>query len=160
LYESDLETVKTEMATFFGVFPNGTVWGNYLNGDGYDMVLVGTPDPHPINLDELQRRLQQPRYAGVAASLAEARFNSAVDLLATYAGQASDLRPMLAGALINDDLSLRLQYLAGLGLNALLGPQIYREILSYRRFPQQLLTGSGEPFDQLQESIGRHYRTF
>ena len=28
LYESDLATVKSELATFFDVFPNGTVWGN------------------------------------------------------------------------------------------------------------------------------------
>lgn len=160
LYESDLETVKTELATFFEVFPNGTVWGNYLDGDGYDMVLLGTPEPHPINVDELQQRLQQPRYAGVAASLAEARFSSATELLATYAGQASDLKPMLAGAAINDDLSLRLQYLAGLGLNAVLGPQIYREMLSYRRFPDTLLTGSGARFEDLQESIGRRHRSF
>jgi spermidine synthase len=160
LYESNLETVKTELATFFDVFPNGTVWSNYLSGDGYDMVLLGSPDGHPINLNDLQRRLQQPSYAGVVASLAEARFNSAVDLLATYAGQASDLKPMLADADLNDDLNLRLQYLAGLGLNSVMAPQIYREILSYRKFPETVLTGAGEPFAELQESIGRRHRTF
>ena len=41
IYESDEETVKTELATFFSVFPNATVWSNYLNGDGYDLVLLG-----------------------------------------------------------------------------------------------------------------------
>src|SRR5262249_50645691 len=33
IYESDEETVKSEMATFFEVFPNATVWSNYLRGD-------------------------------------------------------------------------------------------------------------------------------
>lgn len=160
LYESDLETVKTELATFFDVFPNGTVWSNYLNGDGYDLVLLGRPDGHPINVDQLQRRLQQSGYVGVVASLAQARFNSAVELLSTYAGQAADLKPMLADTTVNDDLNLRLQYLAGLGLNSVMGAQIYREILSYRRFPETLLTGSGEPFAELQESIGRRHKTF
>ena len=44
IYESDEETVKTELATFFSVFPNATVWSNYLNGDGYDLVLLGRAD--------------------------------------------------------------------------------------------------------------------
>jgi spermidine synthase len=160
LYESDLDTVQTELATFFDVFPNGTVWSTYLNGDGYDLVLLGRPDNAPINVDDLQRRLAQKTYAGVATSLAEVRFSSAVDLLATYAGRASDLRPMTAGAQINDDLNMRLQYLAGLGLNSVTTPQIYAEILSYRRFPDGLLTGTGERMAELQELIGRRHRTF
>ena len=41
IYESDLETVRTELATFFAVFPDGTVWSNWLNGNGYDLVLLG-----------------------------------------------------------------------------------------------------------------------
>ena len=37
LYESDLDTVKSELATFFDVFPNGSVWANERNGGGYDV---------------------------------------------------------------------------------------------------------------------------
>src|SRR5260370_19881836 len=36
IYESDEETVKSELATFFSVFPNATVWSNYTSGDAYD----------------------------------------------------------------------------------------------------------------------------
>ncbi len=115
IYESDEETVKTELATFFSVFPNATVWSNYLNGDGYDLVLLGRVDGAPINVDALERRLDQPTYAAVSASLAEVRFHSAVDLLATYAGGAPDLAPMMANAQINDDLNMRLQYLRDWG---------------------------------------------
>jgi spermidine synthase len=160
IYESDEATVKTELATFFSVFPNATVWSNYLNGDGYDLVLLGSADPAPINVDALQRRLEQPGYSGVSASLAEAGFHSAVDLLATYAGGASDLAPMLANAQINDDLNMRLQYMAGLGLNSLTAPQVYREVLSYRKFPEDLLVGSGPGVNALHELIGRRHRTF
>ena len=160
LYESDEETVKTELATFFSVFPNATVWSNYLNGDGYDLVLLGGADASPINVDALQRRLDQPGYSAVSASLAEAGFHSAVELLATYAGRASDLAPMLANAQINDDLNMRLQYLAGLGLNSLTAPQIYREILSYRKFPSDLLIGKGAGVNALHELIGRPRRVF
>ena len=160
LYESDEETVKTELATFFRVFPNATVWSNFLNGDGYDLVLLGHEDAAPIDIDALARRLGEPGYAKVSASLAEVEFRSLVDLLATYAGRAPDLEPMLAGAQINEDSSLRLQYLAGLGLNSLSSPQIYRDILAYRKFPEGLLTGSGERMDALRESIARAHRTF
>jgi spermidine synthase len=160
IYESDEDTVRTELATFFSVFPNATVWSNYLDGNGYDLVLLGGADASGINVDDLQRRLSQPGYSGVTASLVDTGFHSAVDLLATYAGRASDLAPMVADAQINGDLNMRLQYMAGLGLNSAGSPRIYKEILSYRRFPEGLLSGRDASMDALRESIGRRPRTF
>jgi len=160
IYESDAETVKTEMATFFSVFPNATLWSNYLNGDGFDLVLLARSDNQPINVDQLQKRLDQPGYSRVAQSLADADFHSAAELLATYAGRSSDLESFVGDAPINEDLNMRLQYLAGMGVNSTTAPQVYREILSYRRFPSDLLTGSGEGMDALRERIGRPRRTF
>jgi spermidine synthase len=142
IYDSDPETIKTELATFFTVFPAGTLWSNNLNGDGFDLVLIGGPDPAPIDLDSIQRRLDQPDYAGVGESIGAVGFHSAVDLLATYAGRAADLRPLLAGAQINEDLNMRLQYIAGLGLNSMAFQGTYKEILRYRKFPEGLLVGS------------------
>ncbi len=49
LYESDPETVKSEIATFFDAFPNGTIWGNDISGGGYDMVLMGQVDQSKID---------------------------------------------------------------------------------------------------------------
>jgi spermidine synthase len=160
IYESDEETVRTELATFFSVFPNATVWSNYWSGDGYDLVLLGSADTSPISVDDLQRRLEQPAYSGVAASLADTGFQSAVDLLATYVGRAPDLAPMLVNAQINGDMNMRLQYIAGLGLNSAISPRVYKEILSYRRFPEELFTGQGERVERLRELIGRQRRTF
>jgi spermidine synthase len=157
IYESDEETVKTELATFFSVFPNATVWSNYLTGDGYDLVLLGSADASPININTVQHRMEQD---GVSASLADVGFHSAVDLLGTYVGRASDLSPMIANAQINDDLNMRLQYMAGLGLNSLTAPQVYREVLSYRKYPEDLLVGTGEGVNTLHELIGRRHRTF
>jgi spermidine synthase len=67
---------------------------------------------------------------------------------------------MLENAQINDDLNMRLQYIAGLGLNSVRAPQIYREIMSYRKFPEDLLRGQGEGVDALHTLIGRPHRTF
>ena len=42
IYDSDRATVKSELATFFEVFPNGTVWSNYTQGEGgYDLAALG-----------------------------------------------------------------------------------------------------------------------
>jgi spermidine synthase len=160
IYESDEDTVKTELATFFSVFPNATVWSNYLDGDGYDLVLLGSADAQTVSVNDLERRLEQPEYAGVKASLADTGFHSAVEFLATYAGRASDLAPMLVNAQINDDLNMRLQYIAGLGLNSLSAPRVYKEVLSYRTFPEELFTGRGDNVDRLRELIGRRRRVF
>jgi spermidine synthase len=144
LYETDVDTVKSEIATFFDVFPYGTIWFNERDGTGYDIILLGEKDPIQINVGELQQRLDRPEYAGVAQSLREVGLNSAVDILGTYAGQAFDLKPWLYGAEINRDENLRLQYLAGLAVNENQNRTIYAELLLYRRFPANLIVGSDQ----------------
>ena len=153
LYESDVTTVQSELATFFDVFPYGTVWANTIDGQGYDMVFMGQAEPLKINLDEMQQRLDRPDYAPVAQSLREIGINSAVDLFATYAGQKSDFGPWLEGAAINRDGDLRLQYLAGWGINSTLEDYIYRQMISYRRLPEDVFSGSPQRLQLLMYSI-------
>jgi spermidine synthase len=150
LYESDEPTVKSEIATFFDVFPSATVWSNYVNSDGYDFVLIGQRDATVINVDELQDRLNRPDHSEVANSLREVGFRTAVELLATYAGRASDLQPWVKDAEINRDYNLRLQYLAGLGLNSPDYQNIYRHVIAFRRFPDGLFVGSTARIQALQ----------
>lgn len=142
LYETDLDTVKSEIATFFDIFPNGTIWANQGDGEGYDVMLLGQIEPTRIDVDELQQRLNRPEYARVAKSLTDVGLASAAKILATYAGQGSDLKPWLVGAEINRDSNLRLQYLAGMAVNSSREGIIYDEILRYRRFPTNLIVGS------------------
>lgn len=142
LYESNLETVKSGIASFFQVFPDGILWHNDNRRGGYDAVLFGQAGPTRIEVDQLQARLDRPDHARVRQSLAEVGFQSAVHLLATYAGRAADLRDWMSGAQLNADRNLRLQYLAGLALNAVEGPQILADIDRHRRFPEELFSGS------------------
>lgn len=144
LYESNLETVKSELATFFEVFTNGTIWSNDEAGAGYDLVLLGQVEALKIEVGQVQKRLNREDYRRVADSLRNAGFKSAFSLLATYAGQASDLKPWLGHAQINQDRDLRLQYLAGWGLNLYQQEPIYSELARYRRFPQEIFVGSDE----------------
>ena len=62
LYESDAETVRSEIATFFEVFPYGTVWANNANGQGYDIVLVGQLTPPSFDLGSMEARLASTDY--------------------------------------------------------------------------------------------------
>ena len=82
--------------------------------------------------------------------------NSAVDLFSTFAGRANDLAPWLADASINRDRNLRLQFLAGLGLNLYQSDSIYAAMLAYvRRFPDELFKGSPETINALRAGIRR-----
>jgi spermidine synthase len=153
LYESNEAAVKSEVGTFFEAFPNGIVWGNTQNGQGYDLVLLGQVEPTRINLDQMEERLRRPEYAQLTQSLHEIGFNSAVDLFSTYAGQASDMSGWLRDASINRDRNLRLQYLAGMGLNLYQSAPIYSGMLAYSRFPENLFVGSEPLMQALREGI-------
>ena len=118
LYESDAATVKSEIATFFSAFPHGTIWANENEGGGYEPFPAGPGRAaRESTWTRWRSRLARPDHARVVASLSEVGFRSAIDLLSTYAGQASDLQPWLKGAEINRDGNLRLQFLAGMALN-------------------------------------------
>ena len=70
-------------------------------------------------------------------------------MFATYAGRAVDLQSYFAGAQINDDMNLRLQYLAGLGVNSMAFQKVFAEVMSYRKFPNDLFRGSEGRIDVL-----------
>ncbi len=153
LYETDLATIKSEVATFLEVFPYGTIWANTRLGEGYDMVFMGQAEPLRINLDELQRRFARPDYAPVAESLRDIGVNSPTELLATYAGQRSDLSPWYQGAQLNRDKDLRLQYLAGWGINSHLESELYRDMMTYVRPPSTLFEGSPQQVGLLMSAV-------
>ncbi len=149
LYESDLDTVKSEIATFFEVFPNGTVYANNIDGQGYDVVMLGQKDPAPIDLDQVQKRLEEnPR---AAESLAYVGIGSAMDLFANYTASAEQMRDWLAGAQINRDINLRLQYLAGLGAIYQNAGGIMRQIEQFRGFPENRFKASEETMQQFRQ---------
>ena len=142
LYECNLASAKSLIATFFKAFPNGILWSNDNDGEGYDAVLFGQVGPSQFDVAKLQARLDREDHARVKTSLAQVGFNTAIDLLGSYAGRAADLGEWIRDAQINTDRDLRLQYLAGLGLNAHAGSEILEEVTRYYRFPDNLFIGS------------------
>jgi spermidine synthase len=179
LYESNLDTTKSVIASFFQVFPHGILWSNERAGYGsdaiwsnerygYDAILFGQVEPTVIDIDELQRRLDRPDHRLVKQSLREVGFGEShtmtdgvvvrgegIDLLATYAGQAPLLKEWSRGAQINTDRNLRLQYLAGMWLNSHMGARILSGILAYYRFPDRTFVGSPEGIHALKQALNR-----
>ena len=153
LYESNTEAVKSEVATFLDAFPEGLVFGNTHNDAGYDVVLVGQKTPGTIDVDAIQARLQSVEYQPLARSLSQIGINSAVDLVSTFAARAEQMRPWLADAQINRDKNLRLQYLAGFGLNLYEQASIYAQMIRSRTYPEGLFVGSPETIGEIRARL-------
>jgi spermidine synthase len=153
LYDSGMAAVKSEVATFFEAFPNGTIWGNTVGGQGYDVVLLGQVEPTRIDVDALEGRLQSPEFAPLAQSLRQIGFDSAVALLSTYGGRGPELEPWLKDAEVNRDDNLRLQFLAGFGMNVDQRAEIYRGMLAFRHYPEDLFMGSPGQLNELRAAI-------
>jgi spermidine synthase len=180
LYESNLDTTKSVIATFFEVFPNGILFSNERDAQGsetlfsdqqkfgYDAILFAQVEPPVIDLDALRKRLDRPDHERVKQSLLEVGYGGEVaiqdegvsgteliDLFATYAGQAPLMKDWTRDAQINTDRNLRLQYLAGLWLNTNMGARTLNSILEHYRFPAQTFVGSTETIDALKQALHR-----
>jgi spermidine synthase len=153
LYESTDSAVKSEIATFLEAFPNGAVFANTVNGQGYDLVLFGQLEAGRINVDAVQARLDDPANEPIARSLREIGIMSAIDLFGTYAGRRDDMQNWLSDAIINTDRNLKLQYLAGLGLNLYQSDAIYRAMIRDVKYPDELFEGSPETLAALRRKI-------
>lgn len=156
LYEAGLAAVKSEIATFVEAFPNATVWANTLQGQGYDLVLMGQVEPTRVDLAELDARLLRPEYTPVRNSLVEVGYYPVDYLFATYAGDGPDLTEWLSDAEVTRDRNLRLQYLAGRDLNLRQQDLTYRQIMSYATFPDDLFIGDPERIARLErQAMGK-----
>jgi spermidine synthase len=154
LYEANLAVVQSEIATFFSVFPHGTIWANDDDGFGYDTVMLGQAEPLKIDVDALQQRFDRGDHAKISEALHGLGLGSALDLLSTYAGRHGDLKTWLAKAELNRDRNLRLQYLAGLQLDSNRGADAYAEILGYRQFPGDIFIGPPTSLAALRKAMG------
>lgn len=156
VYESSTDTVRTGFATFFTAFPQGTVWINDHDGFLPDVVLMGQPEPAPIDLNALNQRWNREDHAEIVQSLAEVGFNSPIDLLTTYGGGADNLKPWLESAEINRDRNLRLQYLAGFYSKD--GDETNVQMLSYWQFPESLFVATPKDQEALRKAFEENSR--
>jgi spermidine synthase len=90
----------------------------------------------------------------VLESLRDVRLGSALDLVATYSGRASDIADWTKDAEINRDRNLRLQYLAGLGVDANGSFAIYYQMMRRFRYPDDLFNISDDHKIRLKKMLG------
>lgn len=154
LYETSPEAANSQIGTFMDAFPHGTIWGNEINGGGYDLVLMAQVEPMCIDYLQWEERLQRTDHHRVQFSLAEIGLGTVESMLKTYAGRGADLGDWIDPKFINQDHQLRLQYLAGVSLNQYLEDAIYRMILQHRRFPRGLITAPEHVVDELERYFG------
>jgi spermidine synthase len=153
LYESNEAAAKSEIATFLEAFPEGAVFANTINGQGYDLVLFGQLGGGRINVDAVQKRLDDPANSAVLNSLRQVGINNAIELFATYGGSRADMANWLKDAQINTDSNLKLQFLAGLGLNLYQSDAIYQAMKRDAKYPEHLFEGSPETLQELRTRI-------
>ncbi len=111
LYESNEATVKCELATFLQQFPQTMIWSGQSLHVGYDLIVVGSVDGQPGNVQEMTSRLSSS--PSLQKSFAEIGLTQEDSLTSRFAASGHDLKSWLRGAEINRDRNLRLQYLAG-----------------------------------------------
>ena len=105
LHQMDLDTLRSIVAAFMEVYPEGVA---VLGGNGLDTPVIGlvaTPGARGWRLADMQARLaaQQATSPAMAAALATARIDSAFAVLGSVLADASSLRAFAGSAAPNTD---------------------------------------------------------
>jgi spermidine synthase len=151
LYETSEKAIQIQMRTFLDAFPTGSVWNSDATGKGYDVVLLGRVEPTRIDLAAVQKRIAENPL--LAKSAGEVNLGSALDLFSSFAVGAQDLTAWLADTPVNNDFSLKLEYISGLAYNLQQADAIYASMVRARRYPDGLFVGAPEIEMQLRERI-------
>jgi spermidine synthase len=139
IIEVDEATVKSLVGTFLEVFPEGTLWSTHIpNEGGNSFITIGQVAPLRVDAGDLTLQLEEN--PALEKSLAEVKIEGILRLLAAYVGRPRDLAQWLEDAQINRERNLRLQYLAGLSIKLEREQEIYRGIVQYRRYPDDIFT--------------------
>ena len=104
--DADLRSI---VATFAAVFPNGTMW---LMGDG-DLLLVGSNGADPLPLENITAHWDRPN---VAADLRAAGAAEPFALLSSYVAGPAEIQRFVAGAALQSDDRMALEFSAPLAL--------------------------------------------
>ena len=110
--DADLRSI---VATFQSVFPNGTMW---LVGAG-DLLLIGSPSDVVERIPTLAAAMVRP---GVAADLREVNVLDADSLLSLYIGGPVELQRFASGALVQTDDRMALEFSAPRSIVGRSGP--------------------------------------
>ncbi len=148
LYQTDMMTVSCELATFLSVFPNATLWSSGAErSHGYDIIAVGQTDNTPLDLERLEKRIATN--PDLQQALDEVHLGSVLGLFKHYVGRGSELGEVLTGAEINQESSLKLEYMAGMASHFQAPDAILKLIMVPLRYPEDWLANDEQFSAQL-----------
>jgi spermidine synthase len=107
IYQLSTESLRSVLATFQETFPYVAVFRIQGAAKGKDLILIGSRAP--IRLDLMDERIRDPR---TAADLARVGFKSADDVRAWFVCDQTELKPAVAGAVINTDDNMHVETVA------------------------------------------------
>ncbi len=102
-YNISAGDLRSIVATFTSVFPNGTVW---MVGED-DVILVASNDPLDARMANVDQAWQRP---GVAEDLREASAMEPFAIWSLFAGGPSELQQYTAGAMLQADDRMALEF--------------------------------------------------
>ena len=152
LYEKRRADRQERTGDFFRGLPLLHGLGQHVDGQGYDMVFMGHLEP----LKSISMRCRRGWTGRITrrwrSRCAKSAVTRAMDLFSNYAGQNADLGPGCRGA---DQSRWRsaLQYLGGWGINSDMADVLYKQMLSYRRTPNGLFSGSPDKVQALMQYL-------
>lgn len=106
-YQMSTESLRSVLATFHEVFPHVAMFRIEGAAKGKDLILLGSRAP--ITLDRMSERMSNSR---VAADLARIGITKPEDVRAWFVCDEAQLRPAVAGAVINTDDNMHVETVA------------------------------------------------
>jgi spermidine synthase len=107
IYQLSTESLRSVLATFGDVFPHVAIFRIEGAAKGKDLILLGSRAP--INLNYIDARMKDAR---VAADLMRVGLRSPADVRAWFVCNEDELRPAVAGAVINTDDNMHVETVA------------------------------------------------
>jgi len=108
IYQLSTDSLRSVLATFQRVFPHVLIFRVEGATKGKDLLLVGSKSAMPIDqaMARVRERMSDSR---VAAELARVNIKSEADIHAWYVCDETQLKPAVAGAVINTDDNMHIE---------------------------------------------------
>lgn len=104
IYQLSTESLRSVLATYQSVFPHVMVFRVGGVNKGKDLILLGSLSP--LTFERVSDRMSEAR---TAAELARVGIKSEADVLSWYVCNEDQLRPAVAGAVINTDDNMHIE---------------------------------------------------
>ena len=105
LYKISPDNLRSILATFHGIFPHVLIF----EASEYDLLILGSIDPLPVDLKKLKARLSQPR---IKTDLRRIKIQSVRDVLSHFVFGTREIPAFVKKAPINTDDNALLEFSA------------------------------------------------